>query len=202
RLAPEHPFPTGVNDAYAAVKRVTENAQLLRVSLDKGFIVGGDSSGANLATVCAHLARRDDPFLGYKVTGQLLRQPFVIDPDACPKQYKSDYRSLEEFKDAPLLTRDTLDQSRALLQAAPDDPQFSPLLFPSHVGVAPAFVTYNGTDILRDDGRIYARVLSDAGVKVKAEWYVIFCSYPTISMAKKLDRHTRGGLTWLLAGAP
>lgn len=92
-------------------------------------------------------------------------------------------------------------------------------------------------DILRDDSRIYARALRDAGVSVKTEWYVLpsasvttwtdlcpryadfdcdaplflsypglphgfYESYPTISMAKKLDCDTREGLKWLLAGAP
>ena len=60
----------------------------------------------------------------------------------------------------------------ALAQAPKDDPRFSPLLFPSHAGVAPAFIGYNGMDALRDDSRIWIKVLGEAGVKVKANLYV------------------------------
>lgn len=96
---------------------------------------------------------------------------------------------MEEFKDGPLLNRDALKQCRgtslrpphvrvlcpdarphartALLQAPPADPRISPLLFATHAGVPRAFVTYNGADPLRDDGRLFARVLREAGVPTK-----------------------------------
>src|SRR4051812_37067379 len=54
RLAPEHPFPAAVEDAYAATARAGENAAGM------GFErigVAGESAGANLATVVALLAR-------------------------------------------------------------------------------------------------------------------------------------------------
>ncbi|RDX46295.1 Alpha/beta hydrolase fold-3 [Lentinus brumalis] len=206
RLAPEHQFPTGLNDSYAALQWTAGMASSLRISLQKGFIVGGDSAGANLATVCAMLARDDPFFTGHPVTGQLVRQPSVIHPDACPEKYKSELCSMEEFKDGPLLTRDILMQCRALLKAPPDDPRISPLLFRSHAGVAPAFITYNGRDPLRDDARLWAKVLSEAGVKVKTECYPgvphgFYYSFPMISLARRVDQDTREGLRWLLAGA-
>lgn len=104
-------------------------------------------------------------------------------------RFKSELLSMEEFKDGPLLTREALKQCRgmsfhpqylrilyanahlyvraALLQAPPADPRISPLLFPSHTGVPRTFVTYNGVDPLRDDGRLFARVLREAGVPTK-----------------------------------
>ncbi|KAI0704749.1 Alpha/Beta hydrolase protein [Earliella scabrosa] len=207
RLGPEHPYPAGLNDAYAAIKWTVDNASSLRVSTEKGLIVGGDSAGAQLATVCAHLARDDPFFQGRPVTGQLLRQPVVVHPEACPDEYKAEYQSMEAFKDGPLLTREALVQSCALAQAPKDDPRFSPLLFPSHAGVAPAFIGYNGMDALRDDSRIWIKVLGEAGVKVKANFYPgvphgFYYSYPEIALAKKVDRDVRDGLKWLLAGAP
>lgn len=61
-----------------------------------------------------------------------------------------------------------------LFQAPAEDPRFSPLLFPSHASLPPAFVTYNGMDPLRDDARLWIKVLREAGVKVKEELYPLF----------------------------
>ncbi|EIW52179.1 uncharacterized protein TRAVEDRAFT_53604 [Trametes versicolor FP-101664 SS1] len=204
RLAPEHPFPTSVNDAYNAMKWVTENAQSLRISLSKGFIVGGDSAGANMATVCAHLAHDDPLFEGRQPTGQLLREPSVVQEEVYPAEYKAELLSMEEFKDGPLLTREALKQCRALLQAAPADPRISPLLFPSHAGVPRAFITYNGADPLRDDGRLFARMLREAGVPTLEIMYPgvphgFYYSFPDIALGRKSDQDIRDGLRWLLA---
>ncbi|KAH9850855.1 Alpha/Beta hydrolase protein [Lenzites betulinus] len=205
RLAPEHPFPTGLNDAYAALKWAADNAAELHVSLSKGFIVGGDSAGANIATTCAHLARDDAFFAGRPLTGQLVREPAVVHPHACPPEYQAELQSLELFKDGPLLTKEALLQCRALLQAPPAEPRISPLLFPSHAGLPPIFLTYNGADPLRDDGKLWARVLREAGVAVKDVLYPgvphgFYYSFPAIGLAKKADQDLRDGLKWLLAG--
>ncbi|CAL1713858.1 unnamed protein product [Somion occarium] len=110
RLAPEFPFPTSVNDAYAALKWTAENASLLSASISRGFIVAGVSAGGNLAAAVA-LRARDDPFFtGRKLSGQILQIPQVIHPDAKPEQYKSQLLSLEINKDAPFLTRDNIDR--------------------------------------------------------------------------------------------
>ncbi|KAI0824332.1 Alpha/Beta hydrolase protein [Trametes gibbosa] len=205
RLAPEHPFPIGLNDAYSSVKWVAENADTLHVSLAKGFIVGGDSAGANIATTCAHLARDDCFFAGRPLTGQLVREPAVVHPDACPPEYQAELLSLELFKDGPLLTKAALLQCRALLQAPPIEPRISPLLFPSHAALPPVFLTYNGADPLRDDGKLWARVLREAGVAVKDVLYPgvphgFYYSFPEIGLGKKADQDLRDGLRWLLAG--
>ena len=107
RLAPEHPFPVPFEDTYAAVKwvrttstlsnvhcynallvrtQVAENASLLGVSLTKGFIVGGDSAGANIAAAVALRARDDSFFVGRPLTGQYLREPPVVHPNAWPEE--------------------------------------------------------------------------------------------------------------------
>ncbi|KAI0350801.1 hypothetical protein OH77DRAFT_1498899 [Trametes cingulata] len=184
RLAPEHPFPTPINDSFAAVKWVAENESSIHVSVSKGFIVGGDSAGAHIATVCAHLAHDDPALAERKVTGQLLRQPAVVHPDVCP----------EDPRAVP-----TAD----LLQGAPNDPRVSPLLWPSHAGVAPAFIMHNGADPLRDDARAMERALREAGVKTRIVTYPgmphgFYYVYPDIPMSRKMDRDLREGLKWLL----
>ena len=62
RLAPESKFPAALDDAIAATNWVFDNATRLNVD-PRQVAVGGDSAGANLAAVVAHVAR-DRPQLG------------------------------------------------------------------------------------------------------------------------------------------
>ncbi|KAI0643502.1 Alpha/Beta hydrolase protein [Trametes meyenii] len=202
RLAPEYPFPIGINDSFASLKWVAENASSIQVSLAKGFLIGGDSAGSNIAAVLAHLARDDPVFSDCKVTGQCLRQPSVH-PDHHPYRHRSEPRSIELFKDGPILTREGLLQCRALLGAPLDDPRASPYHFPSHAGLPRAFITRNGHDGLRDDGRLWEEVLRDAGVETRAVEYEgfphgFYYAFPQISLAVKMDRDMREALRWLL----
>ncbi|KAH9934605.1 Alpha/Beta hydrolase protein [Amylocystis lapponica] len=86
RLAPEHKFPTSTHDSYAAVKWAAEHTSLLHVDLSKGFVVGGPSSGANIATVIAHKAANDDCFATRKLTGQILGMPHVTNALDVPEE--------------------------------------------------------------------------------------------------------------------
>ncbi|KAH9940111.1 Alpha/Beta hydrolase protein, partial [Epithele typhae] len=86
RLAPEHPFPTGLNDCLAALKWVVQNVASLKADLEKGFIVGGHSAGAMLSAALAHEARDDPLFRSTPITGQLLREPIVVTPQVVPER--------------------------------------------------------------------------------------------------------------------
>ncbi|KAI0750449.1 alpha/beta hydrolase fold-domain-containing protein [Fomes fomentarius] len=105
RRAPEHPFPTPLEDSYAALRWVVGNAADLLLSLDKGLIVGGDSAGGNISAAIA-LRARDDPFFSStKITGRYLRESIVLHPLApAPAQWKAELRSFEKNKNAPILT--------------------------------------------------------------------------------------------------
>jgi acetyl esterase/lipase len=73
----------------------------LGADLSKGFVVSGDSAGANLAAVVAHDAV--DSKLSPPITGVHLRIPLLVHPDAVPEQYKQHYNSWEGYKDGLIL---------------------------------------------------------------------------------------------------
>ncbi|OJT04385.1 AB hydrolase superfamily protein B1A11.02 [Trametes pubescens] len=205
RLAPEHPFPTAVDDCLAALKWVVQNTLLLKADLTKGFLVGGQSAGANIAAVLAH-ETQDDPFFagpGRQLTGQVIREPCVIHPDAYPEELKPSMLSMEENKDMPPLPRSVIELLISYYNPPPTDPRFSPLLYPSHAGVAPAFVQGMELDPLRDDARAYAAALEAAGVAVRYLEYPgvsqgFHYIYPAITIAVKVRAELVQGIQWLL----
>ncbi|KAI0708759.1 Alpha/Beta hydrolase protein [Cerioporus squamosus] len=203
RLAPEHPFPAGIEDCYTALKWVAENASSLKGDPSQGFLVGGHSAGANFATVLAHMARKDPFFEGRQLTGQLLREPFVVHPESIPDNIKDEYKSMEANQSNPPLPRAVLLSLYQVYGAPPTDPRFAPLLYPSHAGLPPAYIHVMDLDPLRDDGIVYEKALRAAGVKTRIELYRgvshgFHMNFPSITLAKKVREDLKEGLRWLL----
>lgn len=161
RLAPEHRFPAAVDDAFAAVKHVYEQAASYGVDPAR-IAVGGDSAGGNLAAVVAVLARDS----GLPVRFQLLAYPVT--------NHSFDSGSYDQNGDGYLLTTPMMKWFWDLY-LGPDgdgsDFRASPLRAPNLKGVAPALVITAEYDPLRDEGEAYAARLQEAGVRVKATRY-------------------------------
>ncbi|KAL1941033.1 hypothetical protein VTO73DRAFT_7669 [Trametes versicolor] len=208
RLVPDYTFPTPLNDCIAALKWVVENTSDLKADLTKGLILMGDSAGGNLAAVLAHEAHDDPFFSGRQPTGQFLREPWLAHPDSIPERLKPHYRSMDENAkhDLPMApTRAGLDGLMLIYKAPLTDPRFSPLLYPSHEGLPPAYFQVMGLDILRDDGVVYERELKAAGVKTKLDVYPgvhhgFHGQFPAIPIATKLWADVQTGIKWLLRG--
>ncbi|KAI0351134.1 hypothetical protein OH77DRAFT_1430159 [Trametes cingulata] len=204
RLAPEHPFPTPLDDCLAALKWTAQNTSLLKADLQKGFLVGGESSGGNVSAVLAHIARDDPFFRDRPLTGQLLQEPLVVHPDAHPESLKAELRSLKENADVPPLSEEATRQMIAWYNPpAPTDPRFSPLLYPSHHDLPRAYIQAMGLDPLRDDAVVYEKVLREAGVETKIDVFPgvshgFHYSFPAIKAAAKVREGTFRGLQWLL----
>ncbi|KAJ7495056.1 Alpha/Beta hydrolase protein [Mycena latifolia] len=206
RLAPEHPFPTSLNDSYAALKWAADHAAEISGDPTKGLFVGGASAGAHSSAVIAHRARDDPFFAAHPLTGQILQIPAVLHPGAtCPEEFKAELLSMEQNKDAPILSKAKMDSFYDFLQAPAAHPEASPLLL-KHAGLAPAYFQVAGLDPLRDEGLLYERVLRESGVKTKVDIYpgvphAFYAAFPQLAASRKLDKDFRTGLAWLLAGA-
>ena len=158
RLAPEHPAPAAVDDAYAAFTWACEHAADLGAAPGR-VAVGGDSAGGNLAAVVCQLARDNGspaPVL------QWLLYPRT--------DFTTLTRSLGLFARGFLLTKRDMDwfEGQYLGRSNVDrtDPRVSPLLAESLSGLAPALIAVAGFDPLRDEGASYAEALRAAGVPV------------------------------------
>jgi acetyl esterase len=155
RLAPEHPFPAGVEDALAAFRDAVAKSEELGIDPAR-VAVGGDSAGGHLAAVTALLAAADG---GPAPAFQLLIYPAT--------DFSETSASRLTFAEGFLLTKENMDwyEDRFLgSHADRRDPRVSPLLAGDLAGVAPAMVITAGFDPLRDEGEAYARRLREAGV--------------------------------------
>jgi acetyl esterase/lipase len=159
RLAPEHPFPAAVDDAFAALRWVSEHATELGADPAR-LAVAGDSAGGNLAAVVSQLARDAG---GPPVKFQLLWYPATLLDDSVP--------SMTENADAPVLTTaDTFAFLELYLKGS--DPAARPAtLAPARAGnlagLPPAYIATAQYDPIRDDGVRYAELLRAAGVPVE-----------------------------------
>ncbi len=157
RLAPEHPFPAGLNDAVDAIRYVaTHRGEFGRDGAR--LIVMGDSAGANLATVAATQLRDDE--LG--IAAQVLIYP-TLGPEVVTE-------SAHRYATGYLLNIDSLryDYGQYLGTFTDHtDPRVTPLLCNDLARVAPAIVVVAECDPLRDEGVAYAGLLEHFNVPVE-----------------------------------
>lgn len=154
RLAPEHPFPAGHDDALASVKWVFDHAA--EIGFDPARVaVGGCSAGGNLAASVS-IDLKNDP--KRKLAFQLLLYPGIW-PDVETQSRKD--------LDGPILTKAAIAWFDKCL-AVGDHPQAARANIGAKAdvtGTPPALVVTAGYDPLKDEGRDYAARLNAAGVK-------------------------------------
>ncbi|KAI9820096.1 MAG: hypothetical protein M1832_003803 [Thelocarpon impressellum] len=206
RLAPEHPFPTPLDDAYDAVKWAAASFSSLRADPRKGFIVGGTSAGANFAAVITHLAR--DEGLRPPLTGVFLSAPAVLSSTVVPEKYKSHYLSREQNKDAPGLGMDMINMFFKAYSPDPQSPLFSPFIFPTgHLGLPRTYFQVCGMDPLRDEALLYEKVLrEECAVPTRVDVYPgvphgFWSAHPGLTATKKRFADAVDGARWLLEEA-
>ncbi|MEK6438555.1 alpha/beta hydrolase [Pseudonocardia sp. T1-2H] len=162
RLAPEHRYPTAVDDAWTALQWV-ESRRAELAGADAPLIVAGDSAGGNLGAIVAQKARAAG---GPAIALQVLIYP-VTDCDLDNASYRDPANQLMVSRDAMIWFWDhyaTPEQRR--------NPDASPLRAADLSGLPPAVVLTAEHDPLRDEGEAYAEKLRAAGVKVESQRFL------------------------------
>ena len=163
RLAPEHPFPAGLEDCYAALVWTATEAKKLGIDPER-LAIAGQSAGGGLAAATALLARdRGGPSLCF----QVLEIPELDD--------RLDTPSMLAFTDTPLWNRPNAVWSWKHYLGPDHRGEVSPYAAPARAenlaGLPPAYISTMEFDPLRDEGIIYALRLMEAGVQVELHSY-------------------------------
>ncbi len=162
RLAPEHRYPTAVDDAYTALEWVAAHAEQLG-GADLPIIVAGDSAGGNLATVTALRARDRN---GPKLAMQVLVYP-VTDADFDRPSYHNPENQLLLSRAGMMWFWDHYVPD----VAQRSEPDAAPLQAANLAGLPPTFMLLAEVDVLRDEGEAYAARLKAAGVPIETKVY-------------------------------
>lgn len=162
RLAPEHKFPAGVEDCFAAFQWLTDSVTAVAADPER-LVVGGDSAGGHFAATTAIQAAEH---------GLALRHQLLIYPAT---DFVNKSQSRHTFSDGYYLDDESIERYKSWYfkdSSQWGDPLASVALrdsFPA--GLAPATVITAGFDPLRDEGKAYADLLKAKGVAVEFEQF-------------------------------
>lgn len=162
RLAPEYPFPTGLEDCYAAAKAVYTNKFILNVHPDDITIIG-DSAGGNLAAAVSLLAKERGEFMPRQ---QILIYPAVNNDYTETSRFPSVHENGKDF----LLTAGKMQDYIDLYARDESDkqsPYFAPILQKDLTGQPRTLIITAEFDTLRDEGEAYGKALEEAGNEVE-----------------------------------
>lgn len=159
-LAPENPYPAGINDCVNATKWFIHNAHRYKGDGPK-MAIAGDSAGGYMAIATAQKLKQE----GIHLQAQVVVYP-VTD------HYSSGHSSWEENKEGYILSADMMKWFWDNFITDPEKfDEASPLRTKDLEGLAPAFIATANYDPLRDEGKSYAEKLKTAGVAVAYENY-------------------------------
>lgn len=161
-LAPEHPFPEGLEDCYAAARVLYNNPAYFGVQAQDITLIG-DSAGGNLAAAVSLLARDRGEF---SVQQQVLIYPATYH-DHSPQ---SRFDSVRENGTDYLLTSRRVCEYMEMYAGNNSDnlksPYFAPLNAPDLSYQPRTLVITAQYDPLRDEGEAYAARLQESGAEV------------------------------------
>lgn len=164
RLAPEHPFPAGLEDCARVARLLLEDPQRAGIGDPRRIVLVGDSAGGNLAAVLSLMLRDEG---GPAPVRQILLYPVTHwdhDPETAPfasvRRHGSDYR-LTDTEVQDYMELYVPDRGRR------QDPLVAPLMSKDLSGQPETLLITAELDLLCDEGEAYGAALAEAGNDVE-----------------------------------
>lgn len=196
-LAPEYPYPAAIEDCYAGLRWMTQNAGELRIDPSR-IAVAGASAGGGLTAALALLARdRGGPEIAF----QMPLYPMIDNRSNTPSSYE-----INE-KDFPSVWNREANQTawRYYLggdASAEESPYAAPALADNLTGLPPAYTCVGQLDPFRDETLQYVARLAQAGVPVEFHLYPgCFHGFDSFSFDSATGRQARNEYMNALAKA-
>lgn len=170
RLAPRHPYPAAIDDAYAALLWASENASSLGADGSR-LMVAGDSAGGNLAAVSALRARDEN---GPKIAAQLLYYPATDLAGGTPGEEREQWVNTLKFQNGYIFTTESLRKFRDAYCGNEDDTSIaslSPARADNLGELPPTFLATAGFDPLTDGANLYGDRFKQAGGELTQAHY-------------------------------
>ena len=162
RLAPEDPYPAGLDDCETVTRWALANSERFGVPGTAVMVAGESAGGTFSAAVALRLQHDDDA----RLAGQVLIYPAVASGSS-PTASRKEFAELTMYDDELDWVWNAYTGGRDL----DDDPFAAPLKAPSLVGLPPTLIILGGCDFLRDEGRLYAERLHEDGVDTEDVCY-------------------------------
>lgn len=182
-LAPEHPYPAGLNDCYAVAKHVADHAEFYGIDRDR-VTIGGASAGANLAAAVT-LRNRNAGAAGFPIARQILLYPVVALGHVSERffHWRADAYEIDDpdrrFIELRMKLGRPGDPDNEFMRSlyagdspsAMEDPYINPILETDFTGFPDTRIIVGEFDGLRQQGEFYGSLLYRAGVDVKVIRY-------------------------------
>jgi versiconal hemiacetal acetate esterase len=204
RKAPENDWKTIFSEGERALNWTIANASKYGGDISQGLLIGGADSGAHLAAITVLRARKTLPRV--KITGQIFIVPiFISQPDQqIPEAWHALLKSHVDMVDAPLMN-EMLVQRYLNVLGVPDSERRKGENFPVWAdlkGLPPAYLAMDECDPTRDDGFLYDKLLADAGVKTRVDFYRglpnMFVQFPELATTPRAGVVLSSAVRWLL----
>ena len=163
RLAPEYPFPIGLEDCYTVAKELFLNSDIFRISPEEITLIG-DSAGGNIAAVVSLMARDRGDFSPKK---QILLYPATYNDHSESAPFPSIIENGTDFILTSRRIRDYMDLYIQNKQQDWNNPYFAPLLAEDLSNQPNTLILTAEYDPLRDEGEAYGKKLRKFGNNVE-----------------------------------
>jgi len=201
-LAPDNKHQDLMDECFNALRWALDNSKRLNTTEGK-FLTAGLSAGGQLAFAVA-LRARDASIDG--LVGVVALIPVTVHPDGVPEKLQSGYTAMEEHDQHTVNTAGAMRDFWKAFGAPPTDTYGSPLLHPGIKDLKKVYMAVAGHDTLRDDGVLMKKMLEDARVPVKFDFYDgyphFFFAWPSPKLAepqKQFMDNLAEGVKYVLA---